>query len=152
MGGRSIGRRRTRGTSTLAAVVVALAAVVVAPIPSRALTVQPVASGAGPHVRTFTLDGDAASAGPEFLAYDGAFRGGVHVAAGDLDGDGDDEIVTGAGYSGGPHVRVFGLDGTARHDGFLVYSASFTGQTMVALPEIITTIRARGYRMEAMCV
>lgn len=42
-----------------------------------------------------------------FLAYDKTFQGGVHVAVGDVNGNGKDEIVTTPGAGGGPHVRVF---------------------------------------------
>lgn len=43
----------------------------------------------------------------KFLAYDESFEGGIRIATGDLDGDGVDEIITGAGPGGGAHIRVF---------------------------------------------
>jgi hypothetical protein len=65
----------------------------------------------GPHVRGFEIDG-APLPNLSFLAY-GTNRWGVNVAAGDIDGDGIDEIITGAGPGEvfGPHVRAFAYDG-----------------------------------------
>jgi serralysin len=75
-------------------------------------------AGGGPHVRAFT--GTGADTGIGFLAYPGAFLGGVRVAVGQLDGVGPAEILTAAGPSGGPHVRSFTSAGTAGA-GFLAY-------------------------------
>jgi hypothetical protein len=55
--------------------------------------------GGGPHVRV--LSGVDFAELASFLAYDPYFPGGVHVAAGDVDGDGRTDIITGAGPSGG---------------------------------------------------
>ena len=65
----------------------------------------------GPHVRAFSSSGAAVSA-VNFLAY-GTNKFGVNVSAGDIDGDGIDEIVTGAGPGAvfGPHVRGWNSDG-----------------------------------------
>ena len=65
-------------------------------------------SGAEPLVRRVNGQGEILA---EFYAYDVAFSGGVRLAMGDVDGDGEEEIVTGAGPGGGPQVRIFDLDG-----------------------------------------
>jgi hypothetical protein len=65
--------------------------------------------GGGPQVRIFNTNGRLLSGG--FFAYDRNFRGGVNVAAADINSDGKDEIITGAGVGGGPHVRIFNQDG-----------------------------------------
>ena len=72
-----------------------------------------VAQGRGsePLVRRFDARGREVSS---FLAYHRRFRGGVSVAVGDVDGDGKEEIVTGARAGGGPQVRVFDVDGRVR--------------------------------------
>jgi len=67
----------------------------------------------------------------EFFAYAKNFRGGVNVAAGDVDGDGIAEIITGAGTGGGPHVRIFALDGSVKGQ-FFAYDKNFRGGVNVA--------------------
>ena len=66
----------------------------------------------GPHVRGFAAGGEQLT-GLNFLAY-GTSKYGVNVAAGDIDGDGYDEIITGAGPGAvfGPHVRGWNYDDT----------------------------------------
>ncbi len=66
----------------------------------------------GPHVRAFTPDGTPFP-GVNFFAY-GTLKYGVNVVAGDIDGDGKDEIITGAGPGAvfGPHVRAFDVSGS----------------------------------------
>jgi len=47
----------------------------------------------------------------DFLAYDKKFAGGVNLAAGDVNGDGRDEIVGVPASGGGPHVKIFNFKG-----------------------------------------
>src|SRR5262249_11705115 len=58
----------------------------------------------GPHVKVNNADGSLRFS---FYAYDPSFAGGVSVAVADVNGDGIPDIITGAGFTGGPHVRVF---------------------------------------------
>ncbi len=62
----------------------------------------------------------------EFLAYKESFKGGVNVAAGDIDGDGSDEIVTAPASGLEADIKIFNSEGKfIRH--FLAYPASFRG-------------------------
>jgi hypothetical protein len=96
--------------------------------------------GGGPHVRVFSgaaLPGLVELAG--FFAYDPAFTGGVFVAAGDVDGDGVADVVTGADAGGGPHVRVFSgaaLPALVELAGFFAYSPTFTGGVRIAVGDV----------------
>jgi hypothetical protein len=66
-----------------------------------------------------------------FNAYSKAFTGGLFVAAGDVNGDGREEVVTGPGAGFGPRVRAFdGNTGTMVLN-FLVYETSFKGGVRV---------------------
>jgi len=66
----------------------------------------------GPQVRAFTPNGTPLP-GVSFFAY-GTLKYGVNVGAGDIDGDGLDEIITGAGPGAvfGPHVRGWNVKGS----------------------------------------
>ncbi len=70
------------------------------------------------------FDGRTLRQSRSFLAYPEVFKGGSSVAYGDVDGDGADEIITGAGFGGGPNVKVFKPDGTKLYS-FMAYAYSF---------------------------
>jgi hypothetical protein len=91
-------------------------------------------AGAGPHVKVFSgLNGSELYS---FYAYDQSFSGGVRVAGGDVNGDGNDDIVTGAGPGAGPHMKVFsGLNGSELHS-FYAYDPSFRGGVYVAAGDV----------------
>jgi uncharacterized repeat protein (TIGR01451 family) len=95
-------------------------------------------AGGGPHVRVLNFTGGSLIERASFLAYEPNFSGGVFVAAGDIDGDGTTEIITGAGASGGPHVRVLSLGngGLTELASFFAYDPAFTGGVTVAAGDI----------------
>lgn len=90
--------------------------------------------GGGPHVKLWSTGGNFTN--NEWMAYDPAFRGGVDVAMGDIDGDGIDEVITAPGPGGGPHVKVFDIDGTDLDLGFMAYPTSFRGGVNVSVADI----------------
>lgn len=79
-----------------------------------------VGRGEKPLVRVWKNDGTLQN---EFLAYHPGFRGGINVDAGDVDGDGLEEIITGANRGGGPHVRIFQGNGASLGRGFFAYES-----------------------------
>ncbi|QGJ71362.1 Hypothetical protein PBC10988_30670 [Planctomycetales bacterium 10988] len=103
-------------------------------------------SGGGPHVKAFSIvynsmtveyehedfTGDAT----DFYAYDPSFLGGIYVASGDVDDDGFDDIITGAGATGGPHVLAFSGDDASTIANFYAYNVSFTGGVRVGAADI----------------
>ena len=105
-----------------------------------------IASGRGrvTQVRVFSAKGEQRAS---FDAYSPNNRGGAHVAAADVTGDGRADIVTGPLRGGGPHVRVFSAPDFLPFDTFFAYGSGFRGGVDVAVypataetpPLIVTT-------------
>jgi len=72
-----------------------IAEIITAPGPGRA-----------PSVRRFDRTG-AYTVPNSFDVYQTTFQEGVHISVGDINNDGQDEIITTPGAGGGPQVRVF---------------------------------------------
>ena len=88
-------------------------------------------AGGGPNVRIFGFrDGSIIPTTENFMAYAPEFRGGVSIALGDIDGDGEKDIVTAPESSGGPHLRIFSFKlGIYRPSilALMAYGESFRG-------------------------
>ncbi|MEI7854621.1 MAG: FG-GAP-like repeat-containing protein, partial [Planctomycetota bacterium] len=89
--------------------------------------------GGGPHVSAFdALNGRELLT---FMAYDSTFRGGIFVAAGDSDGNGIWEIITGSGYGGSPNVKTFDIRTLQSIRNFMAYDPAFLGGVRVGLSD-----------------
>lgn len=87
----------------------------------------------GPHIKLFNSDCQPTS--PGFFALDGKFRGGTHLAVGDVDGDGIDEIIVGAGKGGGAQITVHNAQGEVLAN-FFAYDRNFRGGVKPAAIDI----------------
>jgi hypothetical protein len=103
-------------------------------VPGDEIVTGPGESG-GPHVRVLRANGQEIT---HVFAYPDGFYGGVRVAAGDLDGDSQAEIVTAAGPSGGPHIRVWKMIGGSLQpiSSFFAYPDGFYGGVYVAVARL----------------
>jgi hypothetical protein len=67
--------------------------------------------GGGPRIALFDGSQLAANGGPklagDFFAFEQNLRNGAFLTAGDVNGDGFDDLIVGGGPGGGPRVRVF---------------------------------------------
>jgi hypothetical protein len=90
--------------------------------------------GGGPHVKVFSgLDGTVLQS---FYAFDPAFTGGVHVAAGDVNADDHADVIVGAGPGGGPHVKAFSGSDQSLLASFYAYDPAFSGGVRVAAGDV----------------
>ena len=88
--------------------------------------------GGGPYVKVFRQNGELLKA---WFAYNSNFRGGVNVACGIIDDSKQNKIVTGAGFSGGPHLRIFNQTGSVL-GGWFAYSPSKRDGVKVVLSDM----------------
>lgn len=95
--------------------------------------------GGAPHVKVFRGHGNEIAS---FYAYDQRFTGGVRVATGDVNGDGVADIITAAGPSGGPHVKVFDGRTLAELFSFYAFEESFRGGLNITAGDVTGDGRA----------
>jgi hypothetical protein len=100
-----------------------------------------VGAGAGGEAHVRVLGGDGIlDEQVGFIAYDGGFRGGVRVASGNFDAQGQDEIVVAPGPGGGSHIRVFRYGPNGRTVRplveFLAFAPAFTGGVSIAVGDV----------------
>ena len=88
--------------------------------------------GGGPHIRIFNQQGELLT---QFFAYSFDFTGGVNLQAGDVDGDGQVEIITVPQSRLHSLVRIFNLAGKLEKE-FLAFEENFTGGVDLALSDI----------------
>jgi hypothetical protein len=101
--------------------------------------------GGGPQVRVFSQTNGSwqAMAGANTMVYDSHFRGGIFVASGDVNGDGQDEIVVTPGKGGSPDVRVFTLQSNRLiliKSGLMAYNQRFRGGITAAVGNVNTSL------------
>jgi ELWxxDGT repeat protein len=101
---------------------------------SRADIATGAGEGGGPHIQVFS--GKTFQPLRSFMAYAAGFTGGIRVAAGDVNGDGVPDLITGTGPGGGPHVQAFsGKDGSLLRS-FMAYDPGFRGGLFVAAGDV----------------
>jgi len=112
----------------------------------RAEVVSVAGPGGAPHVRIMQFDASGNFAGDlaSFFAYDLGFVGGLFIACGDIDGDGQPDIILGVDAGGGPHVRILRFLGGVISvlDEFFAYDAAFRGGIRVAAGNVDGSDRA----------
>jgi hypothetical protein len=90
--------------------------------------------GGGPRVQVF--QGGTFASILNFFPYESTFRGGVLVAAGDVNGDGRADIVTGTGVGGGPRVQAFsGVDNKVLAN-YFAYESTFRGGVFASVGDL----------------
>lgn len=90
--------------------------------------------GGGPQIRIFARDGKLLSGG--WFAENGAFRGGLNVACGDLTGDGRDEIVSAPAAGAAPNVSIWDNRGRRLGGPFLAFDAANRSGVAVAVADL----------------
>lgn len=99
---------------------------------NQEIVIAPLTSG-GPQVVIYGQNGKKLSAG--FFAFDKSFRGGVNIAAGDMDADGKGEIIVTPAKDLAPTVKIFSDKGVLTGS-FLAYDKNFRGGVNVSVGDL----------------
>jgi hypothetical protein len=91
---------------------------------------DPKASGGGPHVKVFSGRDLALLA--DFRPYASGFRGGVRVAAGDVNGDGLADIITAPGVGGAAQLTRWLAPQATQNGQVPVFNVNYNGGVFVA--------------------
>jgi len=95
------------------------------------IVVVPASRGTG-QVRIFNESGKLQK---QFLAAQGKLAGGLNVAVGDLEGNGENEVVISPGSGQEPQVKIFNRTGKLI-GAFLAYEKNFRGGVKVAVANV----------------
>ncbi|VTS07896.1 PKD domain-containing protein [Tuwongella immobilis] len=89
--------------------------------------------GGGPRVRI--IDSVSGKELANFFVYEETYTGGMYVGAGDVNGDGFDDLVVAPDAGGGPRLRVLsGVDFSEIYNDF-VYDPAFLGGVRIAVAD-----------------
>ncbi|MDP3964223.1 MAG: L,D-transpeptidase family protein [bacterium] len=86
-------------------------------------------------VKVYRTDSSRSIVG-QFEGWPETVQSGFHVAAGDVDHDGYDEIVVSIAAGGGPQVRVFEAYGKPLSQNFFAYESEFRGGVYTAVGDV----------------
>ena len=89
-------------------------------------------NGGGPQIKIFSSKGQLKG---QFFAYNQTFKGGVNLASGDVDGDGQDEIITAPMNGGGPHIKIFNSKGQLKGQ-FFAFDKTFKSGVNISAGDV----------------
>ncbi|MFC1687468.1 hypothetical protein ACFL0L_02720 [Patescibacteria group bacterium] len=105
---------------------------------NKEIIVSPASEG-GPQIRIYEYDGTSLSLLTQFWSYAETYRGGVEVKLGNIDNNGNSEIIT-TPTAGGPHVRVFTYNAATGSfdllDHVMAYQDNFRGGVTIAVSDL----------------